>query len=182
MTKPTVHQPKNPAAVDAAGLLAELRELIHSARQRVATVANAEQTLLYWRLGKRILTENLIEGRAEYGHQFLRHCRKNWWPTLVMVLKKAPDTDREPFFRLTSRVTFFRCLLNRKRVAVILCLPPRVTSSNQLQIILPIYELPGCIGVCFEPLFGRLGTCRAPFHLVAEQLPFTLLDKINFFL
>lgn len=36
-----------------------------------ATAANVEQTLLYWRLGKRILTENLTEGRAEYGKRIL---------------------------------------------------------------------------------------------------------------
>ena len=71
MSKPTVVQPQGVVAVDAAGILAELRKLIHSARQRVATVANAEQTLLYWRLGKRITLENLTVGRAEYGKQIL---------------------------------------------------------------------------------------------------------------
>jgi len=60
-----------PATVDAPALLSELRELIHSARQRVATVANAEQTMLYWRIGKRVAAENLIDGRAEYGKQIL---------------------------------------------------------------------------------------------------------------
>ncbi len=49
MSKPTVTRPRGAVAVDAAGILADLRELIHSARRRVATVANAEQTLLYWR-------------------------------------------------------------------------------------------------------------------------------------
>jgi len=58
-------------AVAAAPLLAELRELIHSARQQVATVVNAEQTLLYWRIGKRVAAENLVDGRAEYGKQIL---------------------------------------------------------------------------------------------------------------
>jgi predicted nuclease of restriction endonuclease-like (RecB) superfamily len=67
----TTHPPDAPAAVDPTGLLAELRELINSARQRVATVANAEQTLLYWRIGKRIAMENLTDGRAEYGKQIL---------------------------------------------------------------------------------------------------------------
>jgi len=71
MSKPTVTRPRGAVAVDAAGILADLRELIHSARRRVATVANAEQTLLYWRLGKRIAIENLTEGRAEYGKQIL---------------------------------------------------------------------------------------------------------------
>jgi predicted nuclease of restriction endonuclease-like (RecB) superfamily len=57
--------------VEAADLLSELRELIHSARQRVATVANAEQTLLYWRLGKRIRTEVLVGERAAYGERIV---------------------------------------------------------------------------------------------------------------
>lgn len=70
MSKP-VSRPQGAVAVDATGILADLRELIHSARQRIATVANVEQTLLYWRLGRRILTENLTEGRAEYGKRIL---------------------------------------------------------------------------------------------------------------
>jgi DUF1016 N-terminal domain len=71
MSKPTVTRQQGPVAVDAAGILADLRELIHSARRRVASVANAEQTLLYWRMGSRIVHENLTEGRAEYGKQIL---------------------------------------------------------------------------------------------------------------
>jgi predicted nuclease of restriction endonuclease-like (RecB) superfamily len=71
MNKPTITRPKGTVAVDAASILADLRELIQSARRRVATVANAEQTLLYWRMGRRIAHENLTEGRAEYGKQIL---------------------------------------------------------------------------------------------------------------
>lgn len=71
MCKPIVTHQQVTVTVDAAGILADLRELIHSARHRIATVANAEQTLLYWRLGRRIITENLTEGRAEYGKKIL---------------------------------------------------------------------------------------------------------------
>jgi len=71
MSKPTMPRPQGTVTIDAAALLTELRGMIHSARHRVATVANAEQTLLYWRLGRRILTENLTEGRAEYGKRIL---------------------------------------------------------------------------------------------------------------
>ena len=71
MNKITTRPPHTSAAVDPTRLLADLRELINSARQRVATVANTAQTLLYWQLGKRILTENLTEGRAEYGKRIL---------------------------------------------------------------------------------------------------------------
>ena len=52
-------------------LLHELRALIHAVRSRVATAVNAELTLLHWRIGKRLLAENLHQGRAEYGQQIL---------------------------------------------------------------------------------------------------------------
>lgn len=48
-------------------LLAEIRSLIESARNRVAAVVNTELTLLYWRVGNRIRQEVLKEKRAEYG-------------------------------------------------------------------------------------------------------------------
>lgn len=59
------------AAVDGAALLSDLRELVHSARQRIATVANAAYTLLCWHIGCRLLRENLQDGRATYGKQIL---------------------------------------------------------------------------------------------------------------
>ncbi len=52
-------------------LLHELRALIHAVRSRIATAVNAELTLLHWRIGKRLLAENLHQGRAEYGQQIL---------------------------------------------------------------------------------------------------------------
>lgn len=62
MTSPTLAIP---------ALLEELRSLIEDARQQVAHVANAGLTLTYWRIGKRLLTENLTDGRGEYGQQIL---------------------------------------------------------------------------------------------------------------
>ena len=50
-------------------LLAEVRQLIDAARQRVATVVNAELTQLYWHIGRRINVELLKGQRAEYGKQ-----------------------------------------------------------------------------------------------------------------
>jgi len=64
-------EPKPPTVVDEASLLADLRALIQAARQRVATVANATQTLLYWHVGRRLLKENLQGGRAAYGKRIL---------------------------------------------------------------------------------------------------------------
>ena len=53
----------------AAGLVAELRQLIDGARQRAATAVNAELSLLYWQVGRRIHRELLGSERAGYGEQ-----------------------------------------------------------------------------------------------------------------
>ncbi len=60
-----------PAIVDEAALLTDLRKLIRYARQRIASVANATTTQLYWHLGRRLLAENLHDGRAAYGERIL---------------------------------------------------------------------------------------------------------------
>jgi hypothetical protein len=52
------------STVNAETLLADLRSLIRSARQRVATVANSAQTMLYWHVGRRLLKENLQGGEG----------------------------------------------------------------------------------------------------------------------
>jgi predicted nuclease of restriction endonuclease-like (RecB) superfamily len=59
------------AEIDEAQLLADLRDLIQKARERVATVANSTLGLLYWHVGRRLLRENLLEGRAAYGKRIL---------------------------------------------------------------------------------------------------------------
>lgn len=59
-------------SVDAgapAPLLAQVRQLIDAARQRVASAVNAELTQLYWHIGRRISTELLQGQRGEYGKQ-----------------------------------------------------------------------------------------------------------------
>jgi len=61
MSKPPTHMP----------LLAEIRQLIDAARQRVAASVNAELTLLYWHVGQRIRAEVLQAQRAEYGKQLV---------------------------------------------------------------------------------------------------------------
>lgn len=66
MTKQKLTSPKQ-----ADALLAELRGLIESARQRVAHAANSTLTMLYWHVGLRIRNEVLRESRAEYGTQII---------------------------------------------------------------------------------------------------------------
>lgn len=58
-------------AAQPDSLLAEIRALIEDARRQVAHAANAGLTIAYWRIGKRLLTENLTDGRGEYGQQIL---------------------------------------------------------------------------------------------------------------
>ena len=57
--------------VNEAALLADLRDLIAAARRRVAAAANAGHTLLCWHVGRRLMKENLQEGRAAYGKRIL---------------------------------------------------------------------------------------------------------------
>ena len=52
-------------------LLMEIRALIEDARHQVAHAANAGLTIAYWRIGKRLLRENLTDGRGEYGQKIL---------------------------------------------------------------------------------------------------------------
>ena len=53
-------------------LVADIRQLIDSARQRAAVAVNAELTLLYWQVGRRIQTEVLQGERAAYGQQIVQ--------------------------------------------------------------------------------------------------------------
>jgi len=57
--------------INETQLISELRQLIQAARQRVATVANAAQSLLYWHIGRRLVSENLTDGQAEYGKRIV---------------------------------------------------------------------------------------------------------------
>jgi predicted nuclease of restriction endonuclease-like (RecB) superfamily len=52
-------------------LLAELRELIHGARQQVARAIDSGLAALYWQLGYRVRAEILKDQRAEYGAQIV---------------------------------------------------------------------------------------------------------------
>ena len=52
-------------------MAAEIRLLIEQSRQNVANAINAEITLLYWSIGKKINEEFLKNNRAEYGKQII---------------------------------------------------------------------------------------------------------------
>ena len=54
------------------GLFSEIKSLIEDSRSRIATTVNAEMTMLYWRIGKRINDELGEQSRADgYGKQIV---------------------------------------------------------------------------------------------------------------
>jgi hypothetical protein len=57
-------------------LFVEVKDLIQSAKQQAAVTVNAELTLLYWQVGKRITDEVLKGERAEYGQQIIKTLAK----------------------------------------------------------------------------------------------------------
>ena len=63
--------PNDLLVADNAELLTDLRGLIAATRERVAATVNAELTMLYWHVGKRVRTETLKDARAEYGKQIV---------------------------------------------------------------------------------------------------------------
>jgi len=70
--KPPAAKPQaRAAALDAAGLLADLRGLIEQSRQAAAAAVNAGLTLMYWRIGARIRHEVLGGERARYGAEIV---------------------------------------------------------------------------------------------------------------
>jgi predicted nuclease of restriction endonuclease-like (RecB) superfamily len=90
-------------APQANPLLADVRQLIDGARQRAAAAVNAELTLLYWHIGRRIRADMLQGQRAEYGQQVVstlsahltREYGKGWgerqlWLCL-QVAERFPD-------------------------------------------------------------------------------------------
>ncbi len=61
---------KVPALMDQT-LLPDIRDLILSARRQVAQAVNAELTMLYWEIGRRIRQDILEKRRAAYGKEIV---------------------------------------------------------------------------------------------------------------
>jgi predicted nuclease of restriction endonuclease-like (RecB) superfamily len=62
-----------PATVDERQLLADVRGLIQTARERVALYVNQETVLLYWDIGARIRRDVLGFERAAYGQRIMQN-------------------------------------------------------------------------------------------------------------
>lgn len=125
LTKPRVHGA--PAKVDEAALIADLRELIQSARQRVAIAANAAQSLLYWRLGRRLLKENLQDRRAPYGKR------------IVVTVSRQLSMEFGDGFTLSSLYRSIRFYQSFPDEAIVATLSPQLSWSH-FMTILPIKD------------------------------------------
>ena len=71
MSQKSIIEKEKKEVLTPAQLLTDLRLLIEESRQSVAIAVNYGMTLLYWQVGKRILTEVLNGERAEYGKQIV---------------------------------------------------------------------------------------------------------------
>lgn len=70
-----------------AELINDLRQIIDSARSRVAATANYELTAMYWHIGNRINSDVLGNERAEYGKQIVATvARQLSWSHFLIVM------------------------------------------------------------------------------------------------
>ncbi|MFZ7224114.1 PDDEXK nuclease domain-containing protein [Avibacterium avium] len=64
-------------AINEHQLVGEISQLIQNSKQRVAVTVNAELTLLYWHIGRRINQHILQNERAEYGKEIIKNLSKS---------------------------------------------------------------------------------------------------------
>jgi len=67
----TTVMPSQSQNIVPSQLVTDLRQIIDSARSRVASTVNYELTMMYWHIGERINREVLGNQRAEYGKQIV---------------------------------------------------------------------------------------------------------------
>lgn len=104
-------------------LAGDIKELIQNAKQRAAIAVNAELTLLYWQVGKRIADEILKGQRGEYGQQIIsnlaqqlsaefgRGWSKRNLANMVKFAECFPDNEILHALRTQLSWTHFRQLL-----------------------------------------------------------------------
>ena len=120
-------QPASVRVVNEAALLADLRTLIHGARERVASVANSVQTMLYWHVGRRLLKENIREGRGAYGKRIL---------ATVSQELGAEFGEGFSYSALTRMVRFAESMADESIVATL----SQQLSWSHFQVLLPIKD------------------------------------------
>jgi predicted nuclease of restriction endonuclease-like (RecB) superfamily len=118
-----------PPAQVTAPLLADLQQLIRSARERVATAANAGLTMLYWRIGARLRKEVLREQRAEYGRQIVAAVATD------LVAQFGKGFERTNLFRMIRFAELF------PEEEIVATLSPQLSWSHFVEILVVKDEL-----------------------------------------
>ena len=57
--------------LDHQELLEELINLVENTKSKVVSFANSSLTLLFWKIGNKVLNKTLENSRAEYGKQIV---------------------------------------------------------------------------------------------------------------
>ena len=110
-----------------SALLSDLRNLIQSARQQIASAAPSTQTLHCWHLRRRRLNQNLRGSRAEYGGQ-----------TLVTVSRElAAECGRGLSYPELTRMVLFAQLFTEPDIVATLS---QQLSWPHVHSLLPIKE------------------------------------------
>ncbi len=99
-----------------SALFADIRQLIEQSRQKVAVTVNAEMSMLYWHIGKRIKEDVLQNKRAEYGkkvistlsQQLTQEYGKGWSEKQLRHCLYAVETfpDKEIFSTLRRQLSW----------------------------------------------------------------------------
>ncbi len=101
---------------DSRDLLNEIRRLIEEARRQTAAAVNVGLTLLYWRIGNRILREVLGSERATYGEQIVATLsRQLSWSHLKELLPLGRPHQRE-FYAEMCRIEGWSVRTLRERI------------------------------------------------------------------
>lgn len=91
-------------------LLGDIRQMIDAARQRAASTVNAELTLLYWNIGRRIQTQVLAGQRGKYGEEIVA--------TLSQQLVREYGRGYS-YTALTRMITFYEAFIDEQIVAAL---------------------------------------------------------------
>lgn len=93
-------------------LFSDVKKMIDSARQKVATEINSTMSALYWEIGNRINQDLLKNERAEYGKQTIS--------TLARQLQSDYGTNSFSEKNLRRMMQFANVFPDRKIVATLL--------------------------------------------------------------
>lgn len=115
-------------SIDNNNLLKEVKDLIDTTKVRAARLLNAEMTMLYWHIGKRISQEVLKEQRAEYGEKIVASLAK------VLTLDYGNGFTYSSLTRMTKFYELFA------EVEIVATLSQQLNWSHIMEL-LPLKEV-----------------------------------------